>query len=168
MNWTRAAIPVAATAALLVIDYQLVSALARFDIISQATALEVAIIGLQLAKTVAAFVVRRLREASAGFLVDFYGAELLVLPLLATGYFFTHDAGLLDFMNQVVGGWMAGAAFATIPFAAYKIGISMYRTGEVANIVPAGIVTTEIGLLFANAANTAADEHLGLEGIITA
>jgi hypothetical protein len=167
MNGTRSAISVAATGAFLVIDYQLVAALARFDLLSQATTLELAIVALQLAKTAAAFGIRRLREASPGFLVDYYGAELLVLPLLAVGFFFTRDTGLLDILNQLIGGWMTGAAFASFPFVAYKVGESMYRSTGLAEVVPAGIVTTELGLLFANAANTAADEHLGLAGIIT-
>ncbi|MDG6910167.1 MAG: hypothetical protein JRN08_07335 [Nitrososphaerota archaeon] len=168
MNARRAAVPVATTVALLAIDYQLASALARFDIFSQATTLELVIVALQFAKTVAAFGIRDLREASPGVLVDYYGAELLALPVLAVGFFFTHSPSYLAVLDQLVDGWMTGAAFATIPFAAYKIGTTMYRSGELSSVVPAGIVTTELGLLFANAANTAADEHLGLGGIIVA
>jgi hypothetical protein len=162
-----AAIPLSVTAALLFIDFRLAAALVGFDIFARATTLELFIFVLQLGKTAAAFVVKELREASPGVLVDYYGADLFVLPLLVGAYLFTRDATVLGAFSQVMNGWVIGVAFAALPFAAYKVGGAMFRSGDVSYVVPSGVVATELGLFFASATSSAVGAHGGLTAIVT-
>lgn len=149
MRWARAVLPVIVVASLGFIDVQFVISVAKESVLIQATTLELAVFGLQICKTVAAFVARPLRNGSLGLLVDYYGAEVLLLPIPALGYLLTNDVAVVSFMGQLIIGWLAGAAFAILPFAIYRIGVAMYRSGDVSAVVPVGIVAAEVALQFA-------------------
>lgn len=161
MRWQRAAVPLGTAIALLYIDLQFALVVARFDIIAQATALELGVFGLQIVKTFAALALKRVRRASLGFLVDFYGAELLVLPFPALYYFLTHAAWAVNAITQVITGWMVGAAFATIPFVAYRISRAMLRSEDLMAVLPTGVIAAEVGVLFAGVGGTLGKGGLG-------
>jgi hypothetical protein len=166
MKWTQAVIPLAAGLSLLYVDVRFAASLAQYDILSKATVLEFVVFGTQVGKTVAALAVKELRNASVGFLVDFYGAELLILPLAGLVYFLFHAPWAISALDQIIVGWMIGAAFATLPFVAYKISEAMLRSGDLAFVVPAGMVALEVGLLFIGAGSAAGTK--GLDGLLSA
>ncbi|MDG6963641.1 MAG: hypothetical protein JRN27_02350 [Nitrososphaerota archaeon] len=166
MTTLRSTLAFSAAGGLLLIDANFMVAFAFTGLIATATLLEIVLFGVQLAKTMALLAVKPLREAGPALLVDLYGADLFLLPLLLatsplTGLPFASSA-----MDQVFRGWTAGVAFSGLPYAAYRIGRGMLRSSALTAVVPSGVVVSEISILMTNASLSAAASGTGLYGLV--
>lgn len=168
MRDLRVVVPISTAAALLFIDFEIAANMVRFGVLGSATTLELVVFGLQVAKTVSAFLVKRLRRAGPGVLVDIYGAELMALPLLGAAYLFANDSGALALGTQILDGWMVGAALAGLPFVAYRIAAAMHRGGELKFVVPAGIMAGGLGGVLASAEVSGVGPQTGMAGLAKA
>lgn len=158
-------VSLAAMGALLLIDLNYVAAFARSDILQAATRIELAVFLLQLAKTAVILGWKRLREAGTAVLVDVYGAEVLLIPVLLVASFFVRPLAIDAAVSQLIRGWLAGAPFFALPFVAYRLRRTMVRSGSLPNVLPTGIVAAEFGVLLANSSVSAAAGNTGLAGV---
>ena len=165
MKRDRAALAVALAGALLFIDANSILAFARSDILQQATSLELLVFSIQVAKALAVLGVKRLRESSPAFIIDVFGADFLLIAALVVTQLFTGVAALASLSDQLLMGWIAGVAIAGLPYAAYRLGRSMLRSGSPSSLLPTAVVVAELSVLFANAASSAATSNAGLAGV---
>lgn len=166
MKWEEAAPPAAAAAALLFIDAQYMVEFVRSGIIDPAVGFVTFVFLLQVAKTVVIFVFRDLRNAKAAILVDIYGAELLLLPALLVGYLFFDVAVMQRLSDQMLQGWLTGAAFGALPLVAYRVVRGMLKGARLTEVLPTGIVSTELGILLHDGVVSATRAHTGLKGVL--
>lgn len=166
MKWERAVLPVVTTAALLFIDAQFMVKFAQLGFLGFATGFETFIFALQIAKTALVAAVKDLRRASAAVLVDLYGAELLLLPVLLVVYLWLHIGTIPGVVDQLIEGWLVGVAFGGLPLAAYRMGRGMLKGARLADVLPTGMVSAELGVMLINGANSAASAHTGVHGIL--
>ena len=155
---TRRTLPlaVAATAALLYIDLEYVATLFGSGVLAQATFFELMIIALQVGKTEALFAVPKLRNASGAFIVDFFGADVLALPVLVLMYLAFHGTLIPSLAQGLILGWVLGVSACGLVFLSFRVGASMYRADGLTKVVPTSLAAAEVGLLLVNSANSAA------------
>lgn len=158
--------PALVTLALLAIDLDYVWTLAASGVFSQATWIELLVIGVGVVKTGAMFAFGRLRAAGVAVVLDIYGAELLLLPFVAIAYALFGFAYAPAFVSQLVIGWVIGASTGGLAFTAFRIGRSMFRSEGLAKVIPLAMVSSEAGLLFVNSAVAAGAPGGSIDTII--
>jgi hypothetical protein len=168
MRDLRILVPLSAVAALLFIYTGFLLTLAQSDVLAGATALELGVFVVQLGKTVAIVSIRRLRHARVSVLVDIYGAEFFAIPVIAIVYLGFGYEGLASVVNQIFQSWVVGVALSGLPYATYRIGRDMRRREPLSGILPASVIVTELELVFAAAATSAAASHVGIAGLAKA
>lgn len=161
----KTALSLAAVGGLLLIDSSYAVYFVQSDILRLATWLELLVFGAQFVKTAFALGVRRLRDGSSALLVDIYGAELLAIPAFLAAIFVVGVGPVGALLNQLIRGWMVGVACAGLPYAAFRLGRSMLRSAPLTSVLPSSVVAAEFGVLFVNAASSAAKSHSGLAGV---
>lgn len=166
MRGVRLAVPVATAVAILFIDFDYVGVLVFSGILAATTWLELLIFGLQFGKTAAFLTIRDMRQASLPVLIDLYGTDLAVLPLLVIAYFAFDSRLILTAASQLFIGWIAGVAPAAMAYSAYRIGKMMSRSRPLSAVLPSSFVAAEVGVLFLSSANSAAALQSGLEGVV--
>ncbi|MDG6902547.1 MAG: hypothetical protein JRM80_11405 [Nitrososphaerota archaeon] len=165
MTRTNLAVAIAAAAGLLALDVSLAASFLQSDILRLASSFELAVFGAQFVKTVLVLGVKRIRNGGPSLAVDIYGAEALAMPVLLAASFAVGLGPVGSLLTQLFLGWMAGVAFAGLPYAAFRIGRSMARSAPLSSVLPAAVATSEFGVLFVSAAATAAKSHTGLAGV---
>ncbi|MDG6988223.1 MAG: hypothetical protein JRN21_02745 [Nitrososphaerota archaeon] len=166
MTTLRSALSFSAAGGLLLIDANFMVAFAFGGPIYSATPFEIVLFGVQLVKTVAFLAAKPLRGAGPALLVDIYGADLFLLPLLLAASPLTGLPFAFAAMDQVFRGWTAGVAFSGLPYAAYRIGRGMLRSDTLTAVIPSGIIASEISILMTNASLSAAASGTGLSGLV--
>ena len=156
MNARTVPLAVAATVALLYIDVEYVGALFSSGVLSQATFFELMVVALQVGKTEALFAVPKLRNASGAFVIDFYGADVLALPVLVIAYFVFGGTLIPSLGQELVLGWVLGASACGLTFLAFRVGVAMARSDRLTRVVPTCLAAAELGLLLINSADAAA------------
>ncbi|MDG6920252.1 MAG: hypothetical protein JRN44_00645 [Nitrososphaerota archaeon] len=149
-------LPVAAAAALLYIDIEYVGALLGSGILYKATFFELMIVALQVGKTESLLLVPKLRKASGAFVIDFYGADILALPVLVALDLLVGGTLIPALAQGLVLGWVLGVSACGMGFLAFRVGASMYRSDGLTKVIPTCLATAELGLLFVNSAHSAA------------
>lgn len=166
MKWQKLGLPLLTVGALLFIDAQFMARFVGSGILVFATSFEAFIFSLEVAKTAFFFAVKSLRKASVAVLVDIYGAELLLLPVLLVVNFYLHNGAIPGVVDQLVQGWLVGMAFGGLPFAGYRVGAGMADDAKLSTVLPAGMVSAELGVLLIDGAESAARENTGLIGVL--
>ena len=161
----KTALSLAAAGGLLLIDSGYAVYFIQSDILRLATWLELLVFGAQFVKTAFALGVRRVRDGSAALLVDVYGAELLAIPAFLAAILVVGVEPVGALLNQLIRGWMVGVACAGLPYAAFRLGRSMLRSAPLTSVLPSSVAAAEFGVLFVNAASSAAKSHTGLAGV---
>jgi hypothetical protein len=165
MRDLRVLVPLSVMTALLFIYAGFLLTLAQSDVLASATALELGVFVLQLGKTLAIVSIKRLRNARVSFLIDIYGAEFFAIPVIAIVYLGFGYQGLASVVNQIFQSWVVGVAVSGLPYATYRIGRDMHGREKLSGILPASVVVTELELIFAAAATSAAASHSGIAGL---
>lgn len=165
MIGARTAVPLAAVGSLAFIDANYVYLFMQSNILNQATWFELLVFGVQFVKTGFALVLKDFRDGNPALLVDLYGAEFLLLPVLLPLIFVIGVAPVGGLLNEMIRGWMVGVAFAGLPYAAFRIGRSMLRSGALSAVLPSTIMSAEFGVLFVNATGSAVRSQSGLVGV---
>lgn len=166
MKLQEAALPVAVVAALLYIYAQFVLAFLAAGFVTIAAGFVTFVFVLQLAKTAAIFAIGSLRRAKGPLLLDIYGAELLLLPAFLLAYVFFQVPEVRTLVNEMMQGWVLGVVFGAFPLLAYRVGAGIFRGARMADVIPTGMVSAELGILLSNGAASAAQAHKGLGGIL--
>jgi hypothetical protein len=164
----KTALSLAAACGLLVIESNYAAYFVLSDILSRATWLELLVFGVQFVKTGSVLATRRLRDGSPALLIDIYGAELMSVPVLVVAALVVGEGQAGATLGQLVQGWVAGVSCAGIPLVVFRLGRGMLGSAPLASVIPTTIVTAEIGVLFANAALSAAKAGTGLAGVAEA
>jgi len=162
MTGARTAVTLTTIGALFYIDARFVSVLLGSGVILSATGFELLVFGMQATKTLAVMMLKDLRAASLPVLIDFYGAELLSMPVLVILNLYVGGGVFATLVGQLVTGWVAGIAVGALPFAIYRLGRSMLRSGSLSMVIPWCVVLSEVGILFLNASTAAAANGGGL------
>lgn len=155
----------ATTGGLLFVDLNFLAVFALSGILRSATQIELLVFSLQVVKIFFVIGVKRLRESGPALIVDLFGAELLLLPLLVAMDLFAGLGELSSVLSQLLTGWMVGVACVGLPYAAFKIGRSMMRSASLASVLPTSVVVSELSVLFANASFAAAASQTGVAGV---
>ncbi|MDG6985335.1 MAG: hypothetical protein JRM73_01130 [Nitrososphaerota archaeon] len=161
----KTAVSLAAVGALGFIDANYVYLFLHSNILNQATWFELLIFGVQFVKTGVALAFKDFRDGDPALLVDLYGAEFLIIPVAFALIFVVGAAPVGALLNELIRGWMVGVAFAGLPYAAYRIGRSMLRSGTLSTVLPSAIMAAEFGVLFVNATSSAVASQSGLIGV---
>lgn len=167
MKGTQAAVALSTIAPLLFIDANFIRVLVGSGILAKATTLELVVFSLQFGKSGVLVAFGRFRAASMAFLVDVYGAELLVLPVLLIVYLAFHVPGMPQLAVEVVRGWIVGVSIAGLLYSAARLGIGMVRSESLTTVMPLGMVTVELGVLLTGGTSAASAAHAGLAGVAT-
>lgn len=165
MTGPRTVLALGTMAALLFIDANYMVLFAQSDILHLATWFELLVFGMQFVKTGLALGLREFRDGGAAILVDLYGVEILLMPVLLLSVFVVGPAPVGSLLNELLRGWMVGVAFTGLPYAAYRLGRSMLRSGALPNVLPPSVLAAEFGVLFVNASASAAKSQTGLVGV---
>jgi len=126
------------------------------------------IFAVQLLKTTVMLAWKELRGASPAVVVDLYGADLLVIPVLAAGNAVYGVTAIPAILLQIFTGWIAGVALGGLIYASYRIGRSMLNSGELKTIIPGSLLVAEIGLVFFGSARDAEAAGKGMGGFVQA
>lgn len=159
-------VPLATAGGLIFIDSYFVVAFLGSNILALATGFEVIVFLMQLVKTVLAVALKDIREGGIALLIDLYGVDLLLLPVLLAAIFFLGPGPVGSVLNQLLRGWMVGVAFFGLPYTAYRLAVEMRRSGTLATVLPSGVIAAEFGVILTNATGSASAAHTGIAGIV--
>jgi hypothetical protein len=165
MTSAKTVVSLSAVGALVFIDANYVVAFAQSDILHYAAWFETLVFAMQFVKVGLALGVKELRNGGPAMMVDLFGAELLLMPVFLAAIFVVGVAPIGSLLNQLVRGWMVGVTFAGLPYAAYRIGRTMLRSGPLGSVLPSAIMAAEFGVLLVNATDSAAKAQTGLAGV---
>jgi hypothetical protein len=165
MRTAQVAIALTAAVAVLYVDVGLLVFFAQSDILLKATGLELLFFFAQFVKLAVVLAFKRLRYASTALMVDVYGAEMLLLPVILASYVAFHPAGLLEATNQMVQGWIVGVAVTGLLYSAFRLVRGMMRSDRLTTVLPLGLVSVELGVLLTEGTETASKAHSGLRGV---
>lgn len=153
-------------AAILILAYTYAGALAFSGILSAATWFELFIFGLQLAKAATVLSLKVLRDAPPAVLIDIFGIDLVLLPILILAYLLLGTASIAALAAQLIRAWMTGAGLALLAYSAYWVPRSMLRSARLRTVLPSTMAISGVGITLANSAGSAASQG-GLGGVVT-
>jgi hypothetical protein len=165
MTRTRTVIAISAMGSLFFIDFNFLYFFLQSNVLNQASWFEMAVFGIQIVKTGFALALRSFRDGKPALLVDLYGAEALLIPVILAVSLVAGPTSVEPFLNELIVGWAVGVALAGLPYATFRLGKSMLHQGALRAVLPSSILVAEFGVLFANAAASAFRSQTGLVGV---
>jgi hypothetical protein len=153
MRDARAFLFLSTGVALLALQAVFVDAVLVSGVIRGLTIVGETVLVLAAAKSIAFFLTKSLRNASAAGTINALGAELIVYEAVVLLYLGTGNQLLLSEADQVFQSWLLGVAIFVMPFIIFKIAIAMHQGSSLGLTLPAVVLVSELQLGFLAAAS---------------
>lgn len=168
MRKLEAVIPLMTLGALLVIDSDFAFTMAASGMFASATMVEVLVFSVQIGKTGGIMAVKRARNAGFAVILDIYGMDVVLLPILLAAFLWTGYTWIPGVLEQVILGWVIGVAMGATLLASLKTATSMMGAQNLTKVIPLCLATAEAGVQFANSATAASASGGGFDAVMKA
>lgn len=135
---------VGVAAAFLVIQGELTYEIASSGVIHGLTMVGGTVLALAAAKCVLFFSVKSMRDEKPQGTILLQGAELAVYEAAALLYLASGDPLALNVGDQIISGWLLGAAIFSLPFVIFRSLRAMYQGGLLRYTIPLTVLAVEV------------------------
>jgi len=135
---------VGVAAAFLVIQGELTYEIASSGVINGLTMVGETVLALAAAKCILFFSVKSMRDEKPQGTILLQGAELAVYEAAALLYLASGDPLVLNVANQILSGWLLGAAIFSLPFVIFRSLRAMYQGALLRYTIPLTALAVEV------------------------